>query len=72
MATVICDVQDCIHRSRRPLKKWKYSNGVPCYGCKLPTIRVSLIFDPDGYCETVIGRTNMAHCSDYTPTEDEL
>lgn len=58
---------DCVHRSKRPLRKWRYNNGARCYGCTLETIGVSKVFDPDGEAEAVMGAENMAHCADYEP-----
>lgn len=69
MAKVICSVPDCVHRSKRPMRKWRYNDGRPCYGCKLDTITVSRIFDFDGDCEKLVGKENMAHCSNYEPME---
>lgn len=69
MAKVICDMEGCVHRSKRPLKKWRYRDGRPCYGCKLETIGVTRISDPDGDCRATISERNMAHCSDYEPEE---
>lgn len=69
MSTVICSMSDCVHRSGHPLRKWKYRNGEPCYSCKLESIGISEIFDPDGDCATMIGKENMAHCADYGPKE---
>lgn len=69
MNTVICSMSDCVHRSSRPLRKWKYRNGEPCYSCKLDSIGISEIHDPDGDCEATIGKENMAHCADYEPKE---
>lgn len=70
MAKVVCDMRDCTHRSRRPMRKWRYKDGRPCYGCKLETVGISPIFDPDGECEAAFGRENMAHCSNYEPMEE--
>lgn len=67
MARVICNMTDCVHRSKRPLRKWRYKNGVRCYGCTLETIGVSRIFDPDGDVEAMAGIENMARCADYEP-----
>lgn len=69
MSTVICSMSDCVHRSSRPLRKWKYRDGRPCYGCKRKSIGIAEISDPDGDCEATIGKENMAHCADYEPKE---
>ena len=71
MAKVICNMGSCVHRSKRPLKKWRYQNGSPCYGCKLETIGITRISDPDGDCRATISEGNMAHCSCYEPEEKE-
>lgn len=72
MATVICGMVDCVHRSKRPLRKWKYSSGAKCYGCGLDTAMVSKVYDPDGDIEAVGGREIMAHCSSYEPGQTVL
>lgn len=65
MATVICTVADCKHRSKRKLKIWQYSNGKPCYGCTLKTVSISHVNDPDGQIEAVAGKQNTAICLHY-------
>ena len=65
MATVICKMNDCAHRSKRPLRKWKFQNGAVCYGCTLDSVVVSKIFDPDGDIEATASIENMAHCAMY-------
>lgn len=72
MAKVICDRADCVHRSNRPMRKWKYADGRKCYGCKLDTVTIILISDPDGDVEVLIGRKEMAHCSNYEPGQTVL
>lgn len=65
MATVICNVADCIYRSRRKLKKWIRRDGEPCYGCTLEVITVRKPFDPDGDIAAIAGY--MAGCAHYKP-----
>ncbi len=67
MATVICDMLDCKHRSRRKLKTWRNRNGAPCYGCSLDAVVVGRVFDLDGDIEAVSGKENMAICKNYEP-----
>lgn len=70
MAKVICNMK-CKHRSKRPLRKYKYESGNRCYGCTLDTISVSRIFDPDNYVVQVVAEEDMAHCLNYEPIEED-
>ena len=65
MATVICNMVDCVYRSKRKLKKWVRRDGEPCYGCTLNVITVRRVFDPDGDIARVAGEDNMACCAHY-------
>ncbi len=67
MAKVICKMVDCVHRSKRPMRKWRYQDGSLCYGCSLDVASVTRISDLDGDIEAVGGPEIMAHCSDYKP-----
>ncbi len=67
MAKIICSMEDCIHRSKRPMQKWKYKSGMPCYGCSLEMVGVSRIPDPEGLIESVGGYEALAHCDQYEP-----
>lgn len=70
MTSLICNMEDCVHRSKYPLRKWKRKHDdEKCYGCTLRYITISKIFDPDGDAEGVIGRGNMAACKFYEPRE---
>lgn len=40
MTDVICTMDDCIHRSKRPMRKYKMRNGSKCYKCTLDNILV--------------------------------
>lgn len=71
MATLICDMTDCKHRSKRPLKKRRNKNGSRCYGCTLQYIIIDRVIDPDGDIEAKAGRDNMAHCASYEPKISE-
>ena len=57
MADLLCDM-DCIHRSRRPLRKWKSFDGSPCYGCTLNYVKISGGMDSE---------ESKAHCMFYIP-----
>lgn len=70
MATLICDIEDCVHRSKRPLRKWHYRDGRKCYGCRLESVVINRIFDMDGEAEEIFGRENTAICANYKPKED--
>lgn len=72
MAKVICNMTDCVHRSKRPLRKWRYKSGARCYGCTLETVSVSKVFDPDGDIEATAGIENTARCSCYEPGQTVL
>ena len=69
MAKVICNMK-CKHRSKKPLRTYKYRSGEKCYGCTLDAISVSRIFDPDDYVVEVVEEKNMAQCSCYEPIEE--
>ena len=58
MATIVCTM-NCKHRSKRPLRKYTFKDGRKCYGCKLETVTISRIFDPE--------EEQMAHCNCYEP-----
>lgn len=72
MAKVICNMTDCVHRSKRPMRKWRYKNGARCYGCTLETVSVGKVFDPDSAIEAVAGIENMTRCADYEPGQTVL
>lgn len=40
MTDVICTMNDCIHRSKRTMRKYKMRNGSKCYKCTLDIILV--------------------------------
>lgn len=71
MAKVACFMEDCEYRSKRPMRKYKGGDGSRLYGCLLPAVTIAEIFDPDNYVVAVVGRDNMAACSQYTPREAE-
>lgn len=71
MATLICHMSSCKHRSKRPLRSWKSSDGIPCYGCGLKYAVIARIFDFDGDIKAVVGEENMAACSMYEPKEED-
>ncbi len=67
MAILICKIGDCIHRSKRPSRKYMNADGSPCYGCTRPYTAVIRAFDPDGEIEAVAGKKNTAICAHYKP-----
>ena len=69
MTKIICDADDCIHRSKRPLRTWMKSNGDKCYGCTLEAITIGKIYDPDGDIYNVFGEEKVM-CKDYEPIEN--
>lgn len=70
MAKVICGM-NCKHKSKKPLRTYKYKSGERCYGCTLDAISVSRIFDPDEYVVEVVGEENMAQCVHYEPIKED-
>ena len=40
MANVICDMEDCIHRSNKPMRNYIKKNGKYCYKCTLAVINI--------------------------------
>lgn len=71
VADLICNMNDCKYRSRRPLRKWRNTDKSPCYGCTQRFVVITRVFDPDGDIETVGGTENMAHCCFYEPIDKE-
>lgn len=71
MSTVICDMENCKHRSKRKLRTWRTKDGKPCYGCTLDYVLISRIADPDGEICAVAGEDNMAKCFYYVPEDIE-
>lgn len=69
MAVVTCTM-NCVHRSKRPLRKWKRKDGKKCYGCTLEAVTISRICDPDNYIIDVVGEEEMASCANYEPIEN--
>lgn len=64
MTTLICDVEDCKHRSKRPLRSFENNDGTKVYGCTLDYITIKEIFDCDGdYFE--LGERKVPICSQY-------
>ena len=70
MAKVICRMNSK-HRSKRPMRKYKYKSGKPCYGCTLDAVGISRIVDPEDYIIQVVGEKEMARCLNYEPVEEE-
>lgn len=70
MAKVICSM-NCKHRSKRPMRKYKYKSGNLCYGCTLDAVSISRILDPDNYVVQVIDEKEMARCLHYEPVEEK-
>lgn len=71
MAKVICQMSDCIHRSKRKSRTWKYASGAPCYGCMLEAVTITNVFDPDGDIEALAGKENTVICMHYEPRASE-
>lgn len=71
MADLICNMNDCKYRSRRPLRKWRRNDNSPCYGCTRSFVVITRVFDPDGDIETVGGKENMTRCCFYEPIDKE-
>lgn len=69
MAVLICDMKDCKHRSKHPLRSWETQSGSKCYGCARKFAVVTMVFDPDGDIEATAGKENMAICAFYEPEE---
>ena len=64
--TVVACRMDCKHRSKRPLRKYKYKDGSKCYACTLEGITITHNF---GEVKAVAGERNMAMCNNYEPLE---
>lgn len=71
MAKVICNMAHCKHRSKRPMRSYIKKSGQKCYGCMLDAVDIIRIFDPDGDIDAILGETEMAHCMNYEPVEEE-
>lgn len=72
MAILICNMTDCVYRSKRKLKSWIGPSGAPCYGCAREFTWVGKVFDVDGDIEVVAGKENTAICKGYTPKEEMI
>lgn len=72
MAVLICNMNDCKHRSKRPLRSWKNKSGGKCNGCAREFVVVTKVFDPDGDIEAVAGKESMAVCAFYEPMEKDI
>ena len=68
--TVICNMKECIHRSKRPLRKWHMLDGSPCYSCNSDQIFINQPYDPDGEIYALTGEI-FAKCNRFTPIEEE-
>lgn len=71
MAKVICNMFDCKHISKRPMRSYVKKSGGKCYGCTLDVINVHKIFDTDDYVVDAVGKENMAQCGNYEPIEED-
>ena len=71
MTKIICDMEKCKHRSKKPLRSYTRKSGEKCYGCTLDAISILRISDPDNYVVEVIDEKNMAACADYNPIDEE-
>ena len=40
MTDVICGMEECIHRSKKPMRKYKYNDGRKCYKCTLEIVQI--------------------------------
>lgn len=70
MAKVICQM-NCKHRSKRPMRNYKFKSGGRCYGCTLDAITILRIFDPDDYVVHAVGEENMGSCIHYEPIDED-
>ena len=79
MAKLICDMHDCVHISKRPLRSCYFCgigwtnkvSGTKRYGGVRKNAAISRIFNPDGDIEAVTERVNKETCSFYEPREKE-
>lgn len=71
MTKIICDMEKCKHRSKKPLRSYTIKSGERCYGCTLDAIEILRIMDPDDYVVEVVGEENMAACAYYDPVDEE-
>lgn len=55
MSQIICLNEKCPHRSKRPLKKWRMSDGKYAYSCSLPVTIVQPLYDCDGEIVGALG-----------------
>lgn len=70
MTTVICNVEKCPYRSKRPSRKYTTSDGKNLYVCGLDMIVISNLFDPDGETFGLFGYT-PAECCFYGRKREE-
>ena len=62
MTDIICSMEDCIHRSKRPMRKYKKRDGSECYKCTLDMVLVKEEGDAETY--ELLGR-DLPCCARY-------
>ena len=67
MTNIICTMEDCVHRSTRPMRNLSDATGRPYYACQRRYVVISQVSDPDGDIEATAGIENMAHCACFAP-----
>lgn len=68
MTDVICTMEDCIHRSKVPMRKFKMNNGKRCYKCTLEAIIIRDLGDSESY--ELLG-TDLPCCNRYEERNSE-
>ena len=55
MSQIICLNKKCPHRSKKPLRKFRMSNGEYAYSCSLSVTVIAPMFDFDGEVQAMHG-----------------
>lgn len=64
MATLICGMASCKHRSNMPLRSYVRRGGGKLYGCTLDAVMLQYPYDPDGDLHALMGDCGPM-CKDY-------
>lgn len=67
MTNVECNMEDCIHRSKVPMRKFIKNNGSKCYKCTLDLISIRNEAEQDAY--DLLGK-ELPCCNKYERKED--
>lgn len=67
MTDVVCTMEDCIHRSKRAMRRFGFKDGKKCYKCTLEAVVIRNLADQEVY--DVLGK-ELPCCNRYERKED--